>query len=348
MNTAAAALDSQPARVVQSRRRQRILWVLATTLFGVVAVALMTGAIPISLIDLMSHSATPLERTVLLEIRGPRVVLAGFVGAALALSGAALQGLFRNPLADPGLIGVSSGAALGAISMIVLGSSLTMATWLTPYLLPLSAVLGAGLVTLFLYAFASRYGQFSIVTMLLVGIAINALATVGIGAFEYLSDDTQLRTLIFWMMGSFGRATWPTVIPAVVVMIIAAGILLRETHRLDLLQLGEAEARHLGIDVRSLKRRLILAAAAAVGAGVALAGIIGFVGLVVPHLVRLLGGASHRFVLPGSALLGATLTVLADLVARTIIIPAEIPVGLVTSALGAPFFLWLITRVRPR
>ncbi len=348
MNTAAAALDSQPARVVQSRRRQRILWVLATTLFGVVAVALMTGAIPISLIDLMSHSATPLERTVLLEIRGPRVVLAGFVGAALALSGAALQGLFRNPLADPGLIGVSSGAALGAISMIVLGSSLTMATWLTPYLLPLSAVLGAGLVTLFLYAFASRYGQFSIVTMLLVGIAINALATVGIGAFEYLSDDTQLRTLIFWMMGSFGRATWPTVIPAVVLMVIAAGILLRETHRLDLLQLGEAEARHLGIDVRSLKRRLILAAAAAVGAGVALAGIIGFVGLVVPHLVRLLGGASHRFVLPGSALLGATLTVLADLVARTIIIPAEIPVGLVTSALGAPFFLWLITRVRPR
>ena len=348
MNTAAAALDSQPARVVQSRRRQRILWVLATTLFGVVAVALMTGAIPISLIDLMSHSATPLERTVLLEIRGPRVVLAGFVGAALALSGAALQGLFRNPLADPGLIGVSSGAALGAISMIVLGSSLTMATWLTPYLLPLSAVLGAGLVTLFLYAFASRYGQFSIVTMLLVGIAINALATVGIGAFEYLSDDTQLRTLIFWMMGSFGRATWPTVIPAVVLMVIAAGILLRETHRLDLLQLGETEARHLGIDVRSLKRRLILAAAAAVGAGVALAGIIGFVGLVVPHLVRLLGGASHRFVLPGSALLGATLTVLADLVARTIIIPAEIPVGLVTSALGAPFFLWLITRVRPR
>lgn len=344
--TAATTLDTHPIRTDRMERCARLLVALLVVLIAVFAFSLVTGAIPISLPDILTASATELERTVFVEIRSPRVVLAGFVGATLALSGAALQGLFRNPLADPGLIGVSSGAALGAISMIVLGSTLTLANWLTPYLMPVAAVAGAGLVTFFLYAFANRYGQFSIVTMLLVGIAINALATVGIGAFEYLSDDTQLRTLIFWMMGSFGRATWPAVVPAVVIMALAGGVLLRETRRLDLLQLGEAEARHLGVDVRRLKRRIVLAAAAAVGAGVALAGIISFVGLVVPHLVRMLGGASHRFVLPGSALLGAALAVLADLLARTVVIPAEIPVGLVTSALGAPFFLWLITKVR--
>ena len=275
------------------------------------------------------------------------MVLAGFVGAALALSGAALQGLFRNPLADPGLIGVSSGAALGAVAMIVLGGAMALPGVLLPFALPLAAVFGAMLVTLFLYAFASRYGRFSIVTIVLVGVAVNALAGVGIGTFQYLSDDAQLRTLTFWMMGSFGRANWPAVAPAALVAALAALPLFFVARGLDLLQLGETEAYHLGIEVKRLKRRIVLCSAAAVGAGVALSGMIGFVGLVVPHLVRLAIGAAHRFVLPCSALLGAALTILADLLARTAVAPAEIPVSLVTSAIGAPFFLWLIARARP-
>ena len=320
---------------------------LTVALAGATALALAVGAMPIDLADLFKDEAR-LQRMVFAEVRAPRVVLAGFVGAALALSGAALQGLFRNPLADPGLIGVSSGAALGAVAMIVLGGALALPGVLAQFALPLAAVVGAMLVTLFLYAFASRYGQFSIVTIVLVGIAVNALAGVGIGTFQYMSDDAQLRTLTFWMMGSFGRANWPAVAPAVL-MVASAGLPLFFVARgLDLLQLGESEAYHLGVEVKRLKRRIVLCSAATVGAGVALAGMIGFVGLVVPHLVRLAIGAGHRFVLPCAALLGAALTILADLLARTAATPAEIPVSLVTSAIGAPFFLWLIARARPR
>ena len=324
--------------------RTPALALLAAALLGALALALAIGAMPMPFADILGEGAA-LQRLVFIEIRAPRVALAGLVGAALAVSGAALQGLFRNPLADPGLIGVSSGAALGAVAMIVLGAG--PASPLTAYALPLAAMLGAMLVTLFLWAFASRYGRFSVVTILLVGIAVNALAAVGLGAFQYLSDEGQLRTLTFWMLGSFGRANWPTVLPAALAMAAAAAPLFFVARALDLMQLGESEAFHLGVAVQRLKRRVILCAAAAVGAGVALSGIIGFVGLVVPHLVRLLLGASHRWVLPGAALLGAALTVLADLLARTVAAPAEIPVSLVTSALGAPFFLWLIARVRP-
>jgi iron complex transport system permease protein len=297
--------------------------------------------------DLLDGTATELEWTVLFEIRTPRVILAGFVGAALALAGAALQGLFRNPLADPGLIGVSSGAALGAIAMIVLGSGLNLLPELMPYALPVAAVLGALTVTIFLYLFASYYGQFSILTVILLGIAINALASVGIGAFQYLSDDAQLRSLVFWMMGSFGRASWEIVMPAMAIVIISLVLLLSQTKNLDRLQLGEAEAWFLGVDVKKLKRLIILSVSAAVGAGVSISGIIGFVGLVVPHIVRLVLGSSHRLVLPGSVLIGATLMIIADLISRILHSPAEIPISLVTSAIGAPFFLWLISRTRP-
>ena len=335
------------------RRRGAAVLVLGFVAAAATVLALSSGAMSIALADLFAGEA--LQRTVFSHIRAPRVALAGLVGAVLAVSGATLQGLFRNPLADPGLIGVSSGAALGATAVIVIGGALA-SVWATlpfavhalPFAVPLAAMGGAALVTLFLYAFAARYGRFSIVTIILVGIAVNALAGVGIGAFQYLSDDAQLRTLTFWMMGSFGGANWTTVLPAALLMSAAAAPLFFAARGLDLLQLGEAEAFHLGIDVRRLKRRAILCSAAAVGAGVALAGMIGFVGLVVPHLVRLLIGAAHRYVLAGSLLLGATLTILADLLARIVVAPAELPVGLVTSALGAPFFLWLIARARPR
>ena len=323
------------------------LVLLLAALCAALVLGFSVGAVPFSLLSLLTGTASTLETTVFYDIRGPRVVLATFVGASLAVSGACLQGLFRNPLADPGLIGVSSGGALGAIFIIVFGASLGLADWVMPYALPVSAVMGAVLVTLFLYTFASYFGQFSVVTILLVGIAVNALAGVGIGAFQYLADDGQLRSMVFWMMGSLGRATWLTLLPAVFLMSICMLMLIRQSKNLDLLQLGEHEAEFLGTDVTRLKRNVILASAAGVGAGVSLCGIIGFIGLVVPHLVRLSLGPSHKSLIPGSALLGAVLMILADLVARTTITPAEIPVSLVTSALGAPFFLWLISRSRP-
>lgn len=325
--------------------RQRLLLVALVSTLGLVSVlAVALGAVPVTFDGVFE--AGSLEQVVFTDIRAPRVLLAAVVGMGLAVSGAILQGLFRNPLADPGLIGVSSGAALGAISMIVLGSRLNVPEVFTPYLLPVASIIGAAMVTGFLFVFAQRFGRFNIVTILLVGIAVNAIVGVGIGGFQYVSDDAQLRTLTFWMMGSFGRANWLTVIPVIALICLGCLLLVREARALDLIQLGDAEARYLGVDTDRLKRRIILVAAVATGAGVAVAGMIGFVGLVVPHLVRLMGGAAHHYVLPASALLGGTLMAGADLVSRTIMIPAELPVSLVTSAIGAPFFLWLITRVR--
>ena len=305
---------------------------------------LSQGAVSIPLLGLVNGSATELEQIVFAEIRAPRVFLAGFVGASLALSGAVLQGLFRNPLADPGLIGVSSGAAVGAISMIVLGAALLIPHWAEAYVMPLAAMSGAMAVTFLLYSFANYFGRFSVVTILLVGIALNAMAGVVIGLFQYVSDDAQLRTLVFWLMGSFSRAQWASVLPAIGVMVGASLVLLRQVKNLDRLQLGESEAYYLGVDVPRAKRHMILCSAAAVGAGVSLTGIIGFVGLVVPHLARLFLGSSHRLTLAGSVLIGASLMILADLLARTVMVPEELPVSLVTNAIGAPFFLWLIAR----
>lgn len=316
-----------------------------TTLVVVTSlVGLANGAVAIPLWELSLGNASELEKIVFAEIRAPRVFLAGFVGASLALAGAVLQGLFRNPLADPGLIGVSSGAAVGAISMIVLGSAIAIPEAIKPYAMPLAAMAGAMLVTSLLYSFSAYFGRFNIVTILLVGIAMNAIAAVIIGLFQYISDDSQLRTLTFWLMGSFGRAQWASVLPAVVVMTLASAFLLSQVKNLDYLQLGEAEAYFLGVDVPRAKRNMILCSAAAVGAGVALTGIIGFVGLVVPHLARLLLGASHKVVLLGSVFIGASLMILADLTARVVLVPEELPVSLVTNAIGAPFFLWLIAR----
>ena len=321
-----------------------------TGLLGLAVICLLLGlakgAIAIDLVQLFLGTGPDLQKIVFNEIRSPRVVLAGLVGATLALSGATLQGLFRNPLADPGLIGVSSGAALGAVGMIVFGAQLGTPTFILPYALPLAAVLGAFFVTIFLFYFATFFGGFNILTLILVGIAVNAFATVGIGLFQFLADDGQLRSLVFWTMGSFGRASWDTVIPACILMSIGVLVLLSQKKALDIVQLGEAEAIYLGVDVLLVRKLVILGSAVAVGAGVALSGIIGFVGLVVPHLVRLMIGARHRYLLPGSVGLGASIMIVADLVSRTIIIPAELPVSLVTSAIGAPFFLYLISRLR--
>mgnify|MGYP001181801564 CR=1 FL=1 len=302
------------------------------------------GSFDISIISLFSGENSDLEARILSEIRIPRVLLAGMVGASLGLSGASLQGLFRNPLADPGLIGVSAGAALGAAAIIVFGAELVPDSVMDVFALPVSAILGASLVISILYWATLGFGHKGVTYMLLIGIAINALASVGIGLLTFLSTDSELRGLTFWMMGSFGNATWQLVLPATIIIILSFTWLLPSARQIDVLQLGEREALRLGIDAKKLKLKVITCSAVMVGASVSLSGMIGFVGLVVSHLVRLLGGVSHNFLLLGSALLGGTIMMTADLISRIIIQPAELPVGLITSALGSPFFLWLIIR----
>jgi len=304
------------------------------------------GSYSINLIEYVSGTSSELQNKVFEQIRSPRVLLAGLVGASLGISGASLQGLFRNPLADPGLIGVSAGAALGAAIVIVLGSSIIPDYIFGPLILPLAAVTGAALVIYLLYLFTKGFGYQGVTYMLLVGIAVNALASVGIGILTFISSDSELRGLTFWTMGSFGAANWTLVFPALIIILVTIFFLIPFSRQLDLLQLGEPEAYRLGVDVRKLKFRVIISSAIVVGVSVSLSGMIGFVGLVVPHLMRLIGGVNHNYLLPASAFFGASIMITADLLARILISPAELPVGLLTSAIGAPFFLWLIFRIR--
>ncbi|WP_236175869.1 FecCD family ABC transporter permease [Pseudomonas pseudonitroreducens] len=281
------------------------------------------------------------------QIRLPRTLLGIATGGVLALAGVAMQGLFRNPLADPGLIGVSSGAALGAAIAIVFGASIGgLPEAFAPYLLSACAFAGGLLVTALVYRLGRHNGQTSVATMLLAGIALTALAGAMIGLFTYLADDATLRTLTFWNLGSLNGASYPRLWPLLLISLLVACWLPRRVNALNALLLGESEARHLGFDVERLKIELILCTALGVGAAVAAAGMIGFIGLVVPHLLRLLVGPDHRVLLPASMFGGAILLLLADLVARLALAPAELPIGIVTALIGAPFFLYLLIRGR--
>lgn len=283
------------------------------------------------------------QDAVLWAIRLPRVMMAIVVGAGLALSGAMMQGIFRNPLAEPALIGVSSGGSLGAVAAIVLGFTLFGAASL-----PIAAFLGALISTFVVYSIAQNDGRADVESLILMGIAINAIAGAATGFLTFQADDDQLRSIIFWSLGSLGGSTWQAV--KVVTPFILVGIILapRWARALNLMVLGEAEARHLGVNVERARFILIGLAALMTGAGVAMAGIIGFIGLVVPHLIRLIAGPDHRLLLPSSALGGAILLLMADFVARTVAVPAELPLGVVTAMLGGPFFLWLLRRSRAR
>ncbi|MFT0621284.1 FecCD family ABC transporter permease [Ectopseudomonas guguanensis] len=284
---------------------------------------------------------------ILSQIRMPRTLLGLAVGMVLALCGVAMQGLFRNPLADPGLVGVSSGAALGAAVAIVGGAAFGgLPEAFAPYLLSACAFVGGLLVTALVYRLGRRDGQTNVATMLLAGIALTALAGAAIGLFTYLADDATLRTLTFWNLGSLNGASYARLWPLLLATLAVALWLPRRARALNALLLGESEARHLGFDIERLKRELVFCTALGVGAAVAAAGLIGFIGLVVPHLMRLLVGPDHRLLLPASALAGASLLLLADLVARLALAPAELPIGIVTALIGAPFFLYLLVRGR--
>lgn len=324
-----------------------------------VALSLALGPVSISLqdlakvllrsigLDVASTPAVEQAQLIVSQIRLPRALLGLSVGAVLALSGVAMQGLFRNPLADPGLIGVSSGAALGAAVAIVGGTMLggISEAW-SPYILSMCAFAGGLGVTALVYRLGRRDGQTHVATMLLAGIALAALAGAAIGLFTYLADDATLRTLTFWNLGSLNGASYARLWPLLAITFAVALWLPGRAKALNALLLGESEARHLGFAVEKLKRELVFCTALGVGAAVAAAGMIGFIGLVVPHVLRLAVGPDHRVLLPASALAGASLLLFADLAARLTLAPAELPIGIVTALIGAPFFLYLLLKSR--
>jgi len=323
-------------------------------LLGLLALAaaltgLRAGALPVDLRDVfaslgLARAADPVLAVAVRELRLPRVVLGLLCGAALAVSGATLQGLFRNPLADPGLIGVSAGAALAAVVAIALGVTHAAA----PGLLPVASFAGAALTTWLVTRLSQSDGVVRPAQMLLVGLAVNAVTGAGIGLAANLASGEALRTLTFWLYGSLGRAGWEEIALAAGPMLFAVLWLPRRARELNALLLGEAEAAHVGVNVERLKRELILLTLLAVGGAVALSGIIAFVGLIVPQSLRLWTGPDHRTLMPASALLGAALLTAADTAARTVAAPLELPVGVLTALLGGPFFLFLLLRLRDR
>jgi iron complex transport system permease protein len=292
-------------------------------------------------------TVTQQAKTILFDIRLPRICLAILIGAILAISGAVMQGLFRNPLAAPSLIGVSSGASVGASVVIVLaGAWLQSNTALGLSLVAVGAFIGSFLVTVLVYRLSTSALGTSVTTMLLAGIAVSALAGAVSGLLSYYADNEMLRQISIWQMGNLSTANWQRVLVLTVVAILVLSLFPRESKSLNALLLGESEARHLGIDVQQVKRKLILLTTLGIGTAVAIGGMIGFVGLIVPHIVRLLIGPDHRWLLPASALAGGVLLLLADTIARIIIAPTELPTGILTAILGAPFFIMLLVQQR--
>ncbi len=341
-------------RVIHRRGAWLVVMLALLLVVGTALLAIGTGAVAIApgkvvsiLFGQSDPGITDSHRVVVWSVRLPRVLLALLAGAGLACAGVLMQALFRNPLADPALIGVSAGAALGAVAVIVLGATLLQGASrvLGVWTLPAAAFVGALATTIAVFRLAQRDGVLDPSTMLLCGIAINALTGSGIGLLTYLATDDQLRNLTFWSLGSLGAATWGALAgaaPAVALMLVAT---LWLAPGLNALLLGESEAHHLGVPVERLKR-----------AEIALRRVprrwspwrrIGFIGLIAPHIARLLVGPDHRYVLPLAAAIGAILLTGGDIIARTAVRPAELPIGILTAFLGAPFFLWLLRRRAP-
>lgn len=302
----------------------------------------------LSILNPFSNSSVQSNFELIIErIRLPRALLALLIGATLASCGTITQGLFRNPLADPSLIGVSAGASIGATLVIVLGAQLFGLNEVSSSSLGISMVsIGAfitGLLTVIVvYKLSTNANGTSVATMLLAGIAITALAGGFTSLLEYISDSIALRRVSLWQMGGLDSANYTQVILMAAVLLILSWSFNRQSTALNALLLGESEARHLGISVQKTKLKLVVLVAAGVGVSVSIAGSIGFIGLIVPHIMRLIIGPNHRFLIPATLIAGAILLLLADTLARTIISPAELPVGIVTALIGAPFFISLL------
>jgi iron complex transport system permease protein len=336
-------------------KSQKLMLILALLLPPVMIVALMMGPVaisPVRIIEIIfgaDDSGVHQDGMILSAIRLPRVILAGLVGVCLASCGTAMQGLFRNPLADPSLIGVSSGASAGASLVIVFGGVwLQSSSFFGLSLVAGGAFLGGFLAVLLVYRLATSTTGTSVATMLLAGIAISALAGALNSLFSFFADNDMLRRISLWQMGSLDAANWQRVSIAGLVTLALIVFLPKQSRALNALLLGESEARHLGVNVERVKRRIILLTAMGVGASVAVAGTIAFVGLIIPHIIRMLIGPDHRYLIPGTAMAGAILLVMADGFARVVVAPAELPAGILTALLGAPFFFSLLTQKRHR
>lgn len=330
---------------MRRERLQRRLWFLAALFPFALVIACSLGALYIGPSDLWklftgSPATSEVVRAVFWDIRLPRVLLAALVGASLALAGAGVQGLFRNPLADPALIGVSAGAALGAVICFFFGWQSLFGGWL----LPVAAFAGGWLAVLALGLFNTGFAAGGTAKLILAGVALNAMIGSVLGFLLFSASDDALRSMTFWTLGSCASAQWPQAVVLLAFLVIGVSLLWRNAQSLDALQFGEEQAAHLGVSVTRVRRETIIAAALLVGAATAFAGTIGFIGLVAPHIARLLLGGLHRLLLPGALLLGAMLLVLADLGARTLAAPSELAVGILTAAIGGPFFLWLLRR----
>ena len=300
-----------------------------------------SGALKLSFIQLMNMSFDDPLWNIWCNIRLPRIILAIIVGMALASAGAVMQGLFRNPLADPGLLGISSGASL------MVGMTILFPAVFPPIMMLYGKMVAAFAGSLFICALIYLYSlneQCNLAKMILLGVAINAIIGAVMGGLSYISDESQLRQISLWSMGHLGKGSWDLVIMSLSLIFPALLCLIKLAHQLNILQLGDEDAHYLGINVERTKRYLLLLCAVLIGTSVAVSGIIAFVGLVVPHMIRLQIGANHKWLIPGSALGGACLLLLADTLARTLVAPTEIPVGLLTSLIGGPYFLWLILR----
>lgn len=335
-----------------TQRKRRVTfaaWSLTVLLLFSFVTALGMGAVAIASADiiqaLLGQSSSGYSDDIIIRIRLPRACLAAGVGATLAVCGAYLQGLFRNPLADPSLIGVTAGASVGASLAIVLGGG-TLGVLGGLSLVAVGAFIGGLLCVWLVYRVATGINGTSVATMLLMGIAVTALAASLTGLMDYFADNEMLRRMSLWRMGGLDGASGSRALLMLAVLIILLLGMTRCARQLNTLLLGESQARHLGVDVERLKTQLIVLVALGVGVSVAMAGSIAFVGLVVPHMVRLWAGPDHRALVPLSALGGASLLLLADTLARVVLSPTELPVGLVTALVGAPFFIVLLRQHR--
>lgn len=338
-------------------RRNAIAIYLALALLAVGAglLGLMSGTIDLPLHEVLAALGLPTgspsdatAQAVIIDLRLPRITLAFLIGATLSCAGTAMQGLFRNPLADPGLVGVASGAALAAVATIVTAQHLHLPARWVPFATPVAAFAGGLAAALLAARLASSDGYTRSATLLLAGLAINSIAGAGVGLLTQVAGDAALREAMFWLFGSLSKSGWNELVVAAPILIAMLLLIPRDARALNALLLGENEAMHLGVDVERLKRRVILLIVVSVATCVALAGVIGFVGLVVPHLLRLVLGPDHVRLIPASALGGAALLALADWAARIIVSPAELPIGILTALIGGPFFLGLLIRLRGR
>lgn len=331
-------------------RRKNNLKIFALILLIVTYASCHIGALEINIFqafqNLILHKKLNISEEIFFNLRLPRILLAIFVGGSLAVAGCVLQSLFRNPLAEPSLIGVLSGGSLFvALATIIFTEETKLINANLQIYLPIfAAFIGAILVSFIVFKFAKFGSKTSVSHMLLAGIAINSIAFAALGLLIYLSNDVQMRSLNFWMMGSLSLAMWPSVISLILIFTICIFFLIKKSRQLDVILLGENEAKYLGIDFEKLKKQIVILASLLCASCIAVSGPIGFVGLVIPHITRIIFSTSHQFLIPASAIFGGILLLVADAISRAIIAPAELPVGILTALIGGPYFLFLLIK----